>query len=351
MEDTFNFPANQIIKHGDYIIIQRQDYTKLHKFTTGDSTSMLGKDQIKLQNINGFPYFSSFKMIPKDKKKRIYTLEHCKNIHDLKEGFLDRKSGADNRNIRGLLLLHVNKISILKLFLYFTCFVLDDGQSQTLSTEDISRLKENDCSSTEIVSQLIENSKTFASKTEYSQEKYIKKKEKKYFEYLLIRKPTIRLITEIFYRQDPSKVLGLRNDSLAQLLCYANINSLGSFLLYESGTNGLLPAAIMSLIGENTTGALIHMHSGNLPQQQGILALNLSEEQRARCVSVNIYSVLRHYYQSYLPANLETVGKKKRKLSGDLLVESIEQTSTKKIKTGVENENISNGAEATLAEM
>lgn len=101
MDNASDILSDQIIKHGDYVIIQRQNYTKLHKFTNGDSTSMLGKDHIKLQNINGYPYYSSFKMILKDAKKRIYTLEHCKNIQDLKEEFVDRQSGVDNRNIQG----------------------------------------------------------------------------------------------------------------------------------------------------------------------------------------------------------------------------------------------------------
>lgn len=207
-----------------------------------------------------------------------------------------------------------------------------------MSTEDINRLKENDLSSTEIVSQLVENSKTFSSKTEYSQEKYIKKKEKKYFEFLQIRKPSIRLLADIFYRQDPGKVLGLRCDSLTQLLCYSNINALGSFLLYESGTNGLVTAAIMNGIGAKTKGTLIHMHPGNLPQQQGLLALNLPQEQKDRCISVNIYSVLRHYYQTVLPSKNPDEDTKKRKLSSDLIDENDGILNSKRIKIDDNND-------------
>lgn len=91
--------------------------------------------------------------------------------------------------------------------------------------------------------------------------------------------------------------MGIRIDSLSQILSYSNVNSCGNFLLFESGTNGLLPAAFMNAIGANTTGKLVHMHPGNVPQKQAIQALNLPQEQLDRCISVNIYSVLREFYQ------------------------------------------------------
>lgn len=152
-------------------------------------------------------------------------------------------------------------------------------------------------SSSEIVTQIVENSSSFASKTEYSQEKYLKKKEKKYFEFVQIRRPNIRLITDVMYRQCSEKVFGLRMDSLAQLVSYAGICGVGNHLLYESGTNGLLPAVLLNSIGAKTSGQLVHMHPGNVPQRQALLALNLPTEQLDRCISVNIYSILRQFYQ------------------------------------------------------
>lgn len=91
--------------------------------------------------------------------------------------------------------------------------------------------------------------------------------------------------------------MGIRIDSLSQILAYANVHSSGSFLLFESGTNGLLPAAFLNAIGANTTGKMVHMHPGNVPQKQALQALNLPQEQLDRCISVNIYSVLREFYQ------------------------------------------------------
>ncbi|KAI6071572.1 TRNA (adenine(58)-N(1))-methyltransferase non-catalytic subunit TRM6 isoform X1 [Aix galericulata] len=67
-----------------------------------------------------------------------------------------KEAGTDNRNI------------------------VDDGKSQKLTHDDIKALKDKGIKGQEIVQQLIENSTTFRDKTEFAQDKYIKKKKKKY---------------------------------------------------------------------------------------------------------------------------------------------------------------------------
>lgn len=292
-----------MIKSGDYVIIQRQKYTKLHKFS-GSAAATLGKDHINLANINGERYFTTFKMLLSEcSKKRIYDLEPCP---DFKINIINEisvaESGDDNRNI------------------------VDNGQSQQLTAEQIDELKGSGKTSTEIVAEIVENSKSFANKTEFSQEKYLRKKEKKYFEYIQIRKPTLRLIAEIYYRQDPEKIMGIRMDSLSQILTYSNVSCFSKCLLYESGTNGLILAALLSRMGpvvdDDDSGKLVYMHPGNFPQKTAALALNLSED---RLVAVNIYSVLRHYYQ-------------KRETS-----QEITEPELKKIKIDDDTENTNNG--------
>ena len=77
----------------------------------------------------------------------------------------------------------------------------------------------------EIVEQLIENSASFHQKTKFSQAKFLKKKSKKYSPYVLIKKPSIRLLMQISYKNDPMKMMNLRIDTLAQILNNANIRS------------------------------------------------------------------------------------------------------------------------------
>lgn len=281
---------------GDYIVIQRQKYTKLHKYGSVESTAVLGKDVIELRNIAGQPYATTFRMTPKEggggRGKKPMTLEPCTDtVRVTSEVLGGAECGADNRNI------------------------VDDGQSQALNAAEIGKLRDDGKSATEIVSQIVENSSTFLSKTEYSQAKYLKKKEKKYYEYVQIKKTNVRLVTEVMFRQCPEKILGMRMDTLSQLISYSGVSAVGNHLLYESGTNGLIPAALLNSIGAGTEGRLVHLHPGNVPQKQALLALNLPQEQLDRCTSVNIYSVLRQFYQCNDQTSLEnTASGKKRKI-------------------------------------
>ncbi|XP_033611546.1 tRNA (adenine(58)-N(1))-methyltransferase non-catalytic subunit TRM6 isoform X1 [Cryptotermes secundus] len=259
------------VKVGDYIIIQRQNYTKLHKVTL-KGTVMLGKDQLELGTIIGRPVWKTYKMEPKKNGKRVFVLKECDKYESLAEQLKkDVSSGSDNRNI------------------------FDDGRSQLLSTEEIIGLRTSGLSGQAIVGQLIENSKTFRDKTEYSQEKYLKKKEKKYFEYITVRWPTIRLISEVMYRTDPVKIMGLRMDTLSQILTIVGMHSHGMYMLYESGCQGLVASAMLNNI--SIGGRLLHIHPGNLPQKQAIYAMNYSSDKMSCLISVNIYSFLRKLLQ------------------------------------------------------
>lgn len=310
---------SEMITAGKYVIIQRQEYTKLHKFGNSSSCASLGKDQVELANIENCPFFSTFKMVPKGKgKNRLCSLVKTdSSTLSLKDNLGISSSGTDNRNIT------------------------DDGRSQKLTTEEIAALRDTSMSSTDIVSTLISNSNTFHSKTEFSQDKYLKKKEKKYFEFVQIRKPSIRLIADIMYRQDPAKILGIRSDTLSQILSYCNVSGFGNHLLYDSGSSGLMAATLLNSVGAKTEGQLIHMHPGNCCQKQALLGMNFKEEQLDRCISVNLYSVLRHYYQNGVTEDV-------KEIKTDHNVATIENNSAE-----IENNSISaneNNAEEHTAE-
>ena len=68
------------------------------------------------------------------------------------------------------------------------------------------------------------------------QTKFLKKKAKKYFQFVRIRRPSIRLLLDIHYKSDPIKILNLRSDSLAQLVNNANIQASYSFAPAQNPT-------------------------------------------------------------------------------------------------------------------
>ena len=110
----------------------------------------------------------------------------------------------------------------------------------------------------QIVEKLIENSETFQQKTKFSQAKFLKKKAKKYHHYIMVRKPSIRLLMEIHYTADPMKLLNLRIDTLAQILHAANVRSGGKFIVYETGAQGIVVAAMLERLGAH--GRLTHIY-------------------------------------------------------------------------------------------
>lgn len=76
---------------------------------------------------------------------------------------------------------------------------------------------------TEIIDALISNSATFQNKTEFAQDKYKRRKAKKYMTYVTVRRPTALSMAEMFYEKSPERVWNLRSDSLAVILSLANI--------------------------------------------------------------------------------------------------------------------------------
>ena len=53
-----------------------------------------------------------------------------------------------------------------------------------------------------------------------------------------------------------------RMDTLAQCMSLGNVQSGGTYMLYETGTNGLLLAAILHALGGS--GHVIQLHQGDI---------------------------------------------------------------------------------------
>ncbi|CAL1681507.1 unnamed protein product [Lasius platythorax] len=128
-------------------------------------------------------------------------------------------------------------------------------------------------------------------------------------------------------------------DALAQILCYSDVQADGLHLLYDSGCQGLPAAAMLNRIGENTSGHLINLHPGNVPQTAMVQAMNFPQELRDRHVAVNIYSFLRLHYQgeSSMLDNISTSSKKVtdhiversvEKLNGETKSDEVSRTDT-----------------------
>lgn len=259
--------AENAIAAGHYLIINRNETYLIHQISN-KAVLKLGRDVIDLKAAIGQPYHSTYKLEPVPEKKRHYSLAAC-NDNQVRNQWETNGCGTDNK------------------------LITDDSSSQLLSTDEIIALKESGETGQNIVERLLENSKTFQLKTEYAQEKYLKKKAKKYCDYLTILRPTIRLITDILYKQQTiPKTISIRFDTLAQILCRVNLDPDGKYLLYENGSQGLLQATLLNQL--HNDGRIVHVFSSTTEQNafKAVKAMNFSESKIKQMLTVSLDEIL-----------------------------------------------------------
>ncbi|NIG60334.1 tRNA (adenine(58)-N(1))-methyltransferase non-catalytic subunit TRM6 [Pontoporia blainvillei] len=166
-------PGDHRIRDGDFVVLKREDVFKAVQVQRRKKVTF-EKQWFYLDNIIGHSYGTTFEVtsggsLQPKKKKEEPTSE-------------TKEAGTDNRNI------------------------IDDGKSQKLTQDDIKALKDKGIKGEEIVQQLIENSTTFRDKTEFAQDKYIKKKKKKYEAMITVVKPSTRILSVMYYAREPGKI-------------------------------------------------------------------------------------------------------------------------------------------------
>ena len=230
---------SRTIEDGAVIIIQRFQYMRTFNLNVGKNPNVqLGNDSIDVSAILGHPYGTSFKMKKKhgndNNNKRQWHLERTEEIPDFEEQFLEQEgdSGEAETQVEEASSAPRKDNRDLK----------DENSSQKLSRDQIEEMKSAGEGSKEIIGQLIANSETFQKKTKFSQAKFLKKKAKKYHEYILIREPSLRLLMQIYYKKDPVEIMNLRIDSLAQLMNQTNLRSGSKIMVYEFGCQGIVVA-------------------------------------------------------------------------------------------------------------
>ncbi|XP_030628377.1 tRNA (adenine(58)-N(1))-methyltransferase non-catalytic subunit TRM6 [Chanos chanos] len=223
------------ISDGDYVVLKRGDVFKAVQIQK-KSKVVFEKQWFHLDNAIGELYGTTFEIAPGG------TLQPRKPKHT--ESTTEAKeAGMDNRHI------------------------VDDGKSQKLTREDIETLKEQGLKGQEIVQQLIDNSTTFRDKTEFAQEKYIKKKKKKYESNITVLKPSARILALMYHGREPGKICHLRYDTLAQMLTLGNIHAGSKIIVFETCA-GLVLGSVMERMGGY--GSVIQMYPGGGPTRAGM---------------------------------------------------------------------------------
>lgn len=145
--------------------------------------------------------------------------------------------------------------------------LVDDNQNQKLSNEEVASIRREKGLDT-LLQTLVEQSSSFSTKTNFAQEKYLKKKQKKYGTLFKIEKVTPDNLAEVHYptiapsddNPEDARSMRLRVDTVALILHHSNIHC-GSRVLVYDRTNGLLEGYLLTRIGD--TGVIFQVMDRN----------------------------------------------------------------------------------------
>eukprot|EP00803_Ostreobium_quekettii_P010479 evm.model.scf_155.6 EVM.evm.TU.scf_155.6 scf_155:79033-84542(+) len=126
--------------------------------------------------------------------------------------------------------------------------LVDDNSAQQLTAQDIQLMKDSGKEGPEIIDALVANSSTFQERTEFSQDKYKKKKAKKYCPYFTVLRPTAMNVCEGVFQYAAGQLGYLRPDILAIMLCMGNVAAHKKVLVVDTCL-GLLIGAVSEKMG------------------------------------------------------------------------------------------------------
>lgn len=151
----------------------------------------------------------------------------------------------------------------------------DTNTAQKLSSTEIGELRENGASGKEIIQALVENSETWDTKTEFSKQKYLKKKQQKYMPRVQFLKCTAESLCRTYRLKNPMKICNLREDSLGQILVYGNIYA-GAQVLVVDTCMGLVTGAIAERQAGN--GRILAGYEGQQPAADILRRFNFDKK-------------------------------------------------------------------------
>ncbi|XP_022690342.1 tRNA (adenine(58)-N(1))-methyltransferase non-catalytic subunit TRM6-like [Varroa jacobsoni] len=259
--------AATVMREGDFVILKTEKTARMVQLRA-EHPVFVDKRKIECTDIIGRPWEQVFAMSGAKGKTNLIVVprqDYVEHLFSATGKVFSEGQGQDNRSI------------------------CDENRSQKLSRDKIEQFKKDGASSVAIVQSLVENSESFQAKTGYSQEKYLKKKLKKYDCYLQTCRPTVRSLAHLYWNQSPLKVGMLRPDSLATMLAHANILSSGKYVVMDSYL-GLLTAAVLERCPQNQVIQVLDYQGYQSSTRQAVQALGLGTE---RLLCVDYYLVER----------------------------------------------------------
>ncbi|KAK4051812.1 tRNA (adenine(58)-N(1))-methyltransferase non-catalytic subunit trm6 [Microbotryomycetes sp. JL201] len=154
-----------------------------------------------------------------------------------------------------------------------------------MSYEDIQALRNDGLSGREIIAKQIEQHAAYDLKTEYSKDKYKKRKEAKYVKAFTLIEPTAHNVCEYNFEKEAVKIRGIRPDTLSQIMTIANVRPGGRLLVAEDVHGLIVAAAAERMAGQ---GRIFVVSDTDSPPDLHIMdAFNFSAEYTAPISSIH----------------------------------------------------------------
>ncbi|CBZ26437.1 conserved hypothetical protein [Leishmania mexicana MHOM/GT/2001/U1103] len=134
--------------------------------------------------------------------------------------------------------------------------LVDDNTNQQLSNDEVAAIR-REKGLDELLQTLVEKSASYRTKTNFAQEKYLKRKQKKYGTLFKVERVTADNLAELYVPTinpsenicDDARCLRLRTDTVALILHHSDVHHNSRVLLYEK-TNGVLPASLLTRMSD-----------------------------------------------------------------------------------------------------
>lgn len=197
----------ELILEGDSLVVRSYD-DKCSYILQVNGEKKINKSRVSLKEIVGQPYGAVFELNNRKFQRVSEAIQAEVELYDADDYGEPQEPITVDGRMRG-----------------DNSKFVDTNTAQKLTNEDINKLKESGVSAQDIIKSLIQNSDTFATKTDYAQAKWIKKKENKYRRRYKILRSTPMSICEASYDKNREKICSLRFDSLAQVLSQSGVHS------------------------------------------------------------------------------------------------------------------------------
>ena len=254
--DPLRQVLSETVRDGDYILLVFNDDRQIFTHAVLDKKKCQIKLKVNKRHYNtstfvGLPYGTVLEL-----KKERDTFEVLPDGEDLMPEVTDdqvygllgksqknddvciQKDGIDNRHL------------------------VDSSSNQTITQNQIEELKEKGHRGEALIKTIIANSTTFQDKTDFSKLKYLRRKQRKHQQRCRIIRCTGPSICEALFIKDARRIMSLREDSLAQILSYANVHAGSQVLIFDTCLGIVLGALAQRLGGY---GKLLGVFTGQQP--------------------------------------------------------------------------------------